>query len=169
MVKSFQLFHNETIPLLIKATLVSYQNQTDEVEFQRLVNISTDFLDLMEIIKIFNIFSVIFGGFLFVHAIIQASFIPLKKLIWEFEIMLNLFTAPSAMIISIYMIYMPYEGYFDNDHRWIYHVSSFLILPVWIDLMLLVGRFPRLGCYSLMFTTVLLNFLKVSLTISHIT
>lgn len=56
---------------------------------------------------------------------------------------------------------MPYEAYFDKDQRWIYHVSSFLILPVWINLMLLVGRLPRLGCYSLMFTTVLQNFLKV--------
>lgn len=56
---------------------------------------------------------------------------------------------------------MPVEGYFDLEHRWIYHVSSLLILPAWINLMLLVGRFPKLGCYSLMFTTVLQNFLKV--------
>lgn len=114
-------------------------------------------------IQIFNAFAVVFGAFLFVHAIIQASFIPLKKLFWELEIVLNLFTAPCAMGICIYMLVMPDEGYFENSHRWIYHVSSILILPIWINLMLIVGRFPRLGCYSLMFTTVLQNFLKVIL------
>lgn len=65
------------------------------------------------------------------------------------------------MVTCIQLIIMPYEAYFDKNQRWIYHVSSFIILPVWINLMLLVGRLPRLGCYSLMFTTVLQNFLKV--------
>lgn len=91
----------------------------------------------------------------------QAHFIPLKKLVYEFEIISNLLTAPCAMLKCIVVLISPYGWYFDSHHKWIYHLSSFIILPAWINLMLIIGRFPRLGCYSLMFTTVMRNFLKV--------
>lgn len=159
VVKCFQRFHNESIIYLIakNVTLIDL----NATELQRIEVISGEFHFIVKFIQIFNSFAVVFGAFLFIHAIIQASFIPMKKLIWELEIVLNLLTAPCAMGLCIYMLVMPEAGYLDNTHRWIYHVSSILILPIWINLMLIVGRFPRLGCYSLMFTTVLQNFLKV--------
>ncbi|XP_055715949.1 transient receptor potential channel pyrexia-like [Phlebotomus papatasi] len=116
-------------------------------------------------VKTLNIISISLAILLLLHAIIQATFIPLVKLIWEFEVMLNLITAPLAILTSSCVIYHSSgEGFFENHHRWIFHMMSAVVLPAWINLMLIVGRFPRLGCYSLMFTTVLRNFLKVMIS-----
>ncbi|CAD7092217.1 unnamed protein product [Hermetia illucens] len=132
---------------------------------------SAEMLELLEMyymsmksVHVLNIFALIAGLLLFMHAIIQAHFIPLKKLVYEFEIISNLLTAPCAMLKCIVVLISPYGWYFDSHHKWIYHLSSFIILPAWINLMLIIGRFPRLGCYSLMFTTVMRNFLKVMIS-----
>lgn len=66
------------------------------------------------------------------------------------------------MLVSGCFVAIEPETYFSRDNRWVFNLSSCIILVMWLNLMLLVGRFPRLGCYSLMFTTVARNFLKVS-------
>lgn len=45
---------------------------------------------------------------------------------------------------------------------WVLHSISIAILLSWMQMMLLIGRFPTCGYYALMFSTVLKNILKVS-------
>lgn len=45
--------------------------------------------------------------------------------------------------------------------HWILHCLSIAILLSWMQIMLLIGRFPMWGYYALMFSTVLKNVLKV--------
>lgn len=47
---------------------------------------------------------------------------------------------------------------------WILQVISVLLLFLWMELMTLLGRLPALGYYAIMFTTVLKNVIKVSMT-----
>ncbi len=44
--------------------------------------------------------------------------------------------------------------------HWQYHVTAIVIFFVWLELMMLVGRFPIFGLYVQMFTTVAVNFSK---------
>ncbi|XP_046750138.1 transient receptor potential channel pyrexia-like [Diprion similis] len=48
-----------------------------------------------------------------------------------------------------------------NFRQWILQFVSVAVLIAWIQMMLLVGRFPTLGYYTLMFSTVLKNVFKV--------
>lgn len=43
---------------------------------------------------------------------------------------------------------------------WQYHVAAIVIFLVWIELMMIVGRFPIFGLYVQMFTKVAVNFAK---------
>jgi len=45
---------------------------------------------------------------------------------------------------------------------WLQHSISIAILLSWMQIMLLIGRFPMCGYYALMFSAVLQNILKVS-------
>ncbi|GAB0093655.1 transient receptor potential cation channel protein painless-like [Sergentomyia squamirostris] len=155
--KSYQWFHNTTH--LNKNNFTELHHTNDD-DFLRHFN------HTMLTVKILNVISISLAILLLLHAIIQATFIPLVKLLREFEVMLNLLTAPLAIVTSSCVIYFAsdLEEIFSTKRRWIYHMMSAVVLPAWINLMLLVGRFPRLGCYSLMFTTVLRNFLKVMIS-----
>lgn len=44
--------------------------------------------------------------------------------------------------------------------KWQHHVAGIVILLVWVELMMLVGRFPIFGVYVQMFTKVAVNFGK---------
>lgn len=43
---------------------------------------------------------------------------------------------------------------------WQYHVAAIVIFLVWVELMMIVGRFPMFGLYVQMFTKVAVNFAK---------
>lgn len=43
---------------------------------------------------------------------------------------------------------------------WQHHVAAIVIFLVWLELMMIVGRFPIFGLYVQMFTTVAVNFSK---------
>lgn len=43
---------------------------------------------------------------------------------------------------------------------WQHHVAAVVVLLVWVELMMLVGRFPIFGVYVQMFTKVAVNFGK---------
>ncbi|XP_012535072.2 transient receptor potential channel pyrexia [Monomorium pharaonis] len=45
-------------------------------------------------------------------------------------------------------------------YTWQYHVAALGVLLVWIELMMVVGRFPMFGIYVQMFTQVSINFFK---------
>lgn len=97
---------------------------------------------------------------------IQITYLPLRKLIWDLELLLNLVAASGAIFISIYLLTISHEAYFEQDCEMPHHLASWIVLIVWTNLMLLVGRLPKFGCYSLMLTTVTKNFLKVNLVIT---
>lgn len=44
--------------------------------------------------------------------------------------------------------------------EWQYHVAAIVIFLVWLELMMIVGRFPIFGLYVQMFTKVAINFAK---------
>ena len=43
---------------------------------------------------------------------------------------------------------------------WLHHVAALGVLLVWVELMIVVGRFPMFGIYVQMFTQVAINFFK---------
>ncbi|XP_076762785.1 transient receptor potential channel pyrexia [Xylocopa sonorina] len=45
-------------------------------------------------------------------------------------------------------------------HDWQYHIAALGILLIWIELMMVIGRFPMFGLYIQMFTQVSINFFK---------
>nr|CAD7586012.1 unnamed protein product [Timema genevievae] len=49
---------------------------------------------------------------------------------------------------------------------WQHHVAAIAIFLTWVELMMLVGRFPMFGLYIQMFTTVSINFAKFLLAYS---
>lgn len=44
--------------------------------------------------------------------------------------------------------------------NWQYHIAAIVIFLVWLELMMIVGRFPMFGLYVQMFTKVAVNFAK---------
>lgn len=91
-------------------------------------------------------------------------------MLWDLELWLNLVAAIGAIAVCIYVMTVTPGSCFATDpsreelHRCpvLQHLTSWLVLIVWTNLMLLVGLLPKLGCYSLMLTTVTKNFLKVN-------
>lgn len=47
-----------------------------------------------------------------------------------------------------------------STHTWQHHVAALGVLLVWVELMMVVGRFPMFGIYVQMFTQVSINFFK---------
>jgi hypothetical protein len=45
--------------------------------------------------------------------------------------------------------------------NWVLHLTSFTILFLWIELMMMIGRLPKYGYYAVMFYLVLKNVIKV--------
>ncbi|CAH1110875.1 unnamed protein product [Psylliodes chrysocephalus] len=46
-------------------------------------------------------------------------------------------------------------------YSWQHHVAAVSIFITWVELMIIVGRFPMFGLYIQMFTTVAMNFAKI--------
>ncbi|OAD58344.1 Transient receptor potential channel pyrexia [Eufriesea mexicana] len=59
----------------------------------------------------------------------------------------------SVVLLSSIILIMPL-------HNWQYHVAALDILLIWIELMMVIGRFPMFGLYIQMFTQVSINFFK---------
>ncbi|XP_076637363.1 transient receptor potential channel pyrexia-like [Colletes latitarsis] len=59
----------------------------------------------------------------------------------------------SVILISSIVLIMP-------TRDWQHHVAALGILLIWIELMMVVGRFPMFGLYIQMFTQVSINFFK---------
>lgn len=59
----------------------------------------------------------------------------------------------SVVLLSSIVLIMPL-------HNWQYHVAALDILLIWIELMMVIGRFPMFGLYIQMFTQVSINFFK---------
>ncbi|XP_076164401.1 transient receptor potential channel pyrexia-like isoform X2 [Ptiloglossa arizonensis] len=59
----------------------------------------------------------------------------------------------SVILISSIVLIMPTQD-------WQHHVAALGILLIWIELMMVVGRFPMFGLYIQMFTQVSINFFK---------
>lgn len=57
-------------------------------------------------------------------------------------------------------------GDLKNVPNWQYHVAAVVIFLVWLELMMIVGRFPIFGLYVQMFTKVAINFAKFLLAYS---
>ncbi|XP_031337545.1 transient receptor potential channel pyrexia isoform X2 [Photinus pyralis] len=72
------------------------------------------------------------------------------------------------IIISVFLCVFP-NKHTDirlNVHTWQHHVAAVGIFLTWVELMMIVGRFPIFGLYVQMFTTVSINFSKFLLTYS---
>lgn len=70
VVKSFQLFQNESIEILVTKNVTSLEDGTEII---RLLDASEKFNCMMKVIKIMNLMALVCAAFLFVHAIIQVS------------------------------------------------------------------------------------------------
>lgn len=68
VVKSFQLFQNESIEILVTKNVTSL---ADGIEINRMLDASEKFHCMMKVIKIMNLLALVCAAFLFVHAIIQ--------------------------------------------------------------------------------------------------
>lgn len=67
-----------------------------------------------------------------------------------------------TIIISVYCCVYPTENMNIrlSLYSWQHHVAAIGIFLTWIELMMIVGRFPIFGLYVQMFTTVAINFSK---------
>ncbi|XP_066996921.2 transient receptor potential channel pyrexia-like [Anabrus simplex] len=72
---------------------------------------------------------------------------------WENWLQLQIIIC--ACVTSIPTIILQYHVY-----DWQHHVAAIGIFLTWVELMMLVGRFPMFGLYVQMFTTVAVNFAK---------
>ncbi|XP_026477756.1 transient receptor potential channel pyrexia-like [Ctenocephalides felis] len=63
------------------------------------------------------------------------------------------------IIITVFLCVTP-QYYILGKWTWQHHVAALAILFTWLELMMLVGRFPIFGLYVQMFTTVAVNFSK---------
>ncbi|PNF22682.1 Transient receptor potential channel pyrexia [Cryptotermes secundus] len=73
------------------------------------------------------------------------------------------------IIISVFPCVLHHHSADDVSQdvlTWQHHVAAIGIFLTWIELMMLVGRFPIFGLYVQMFTTVALNFAKFLLAYS---
>lgn len=67
------------------------------------------------------------------------------------------------IIISVFLCVQPNDSMSNirvNVANWQHHVAAIGIFLAWLELMMIVGRFPIFGLYIQMFTTVSVNFVK---------
>lgn len=69
------------------------------------------------------------------------------------------------IIICVFLCVLPNSNMdvSKNLSSWQHHVAAIGIFVTWLELMILVGRFPTFGLYIQMFTTVAINFSKLFL------
>ncbi|EZA52439.1 Transient receptor potential channel pyrexia [Ooceraea biroi] len=102
---------------------------------------------------------------LLIHNMIQVLLEP-KHYLRQLETWLSLVCATLTLITSVA------GEFFKCDVKsrdcWVLHSISIAILLSWMQMMLLIGRFPMCGYYALMFSTVLKNILKVLLAFGYL-
>lgn len=65
------------------------------------------------------------------------------------------------IIIAVFLCAVPTNGDITfTMYSWQHHVAAIGIFLTWLELMMIVGRFPIFGLYIQMFTTVAINFAK---------
>ncbi|XP_022908937.2 transient receptor potential channel pyrexia-like [Onthophagus taurus] len=96
---------------------------------------------------------------LLIHAIIQAI-VMIKNLYNKFEIWMNITSTTIALTVIAFAESNDLKEIVASQ-EWVLHSTSVAVLLAWTELMLLIGRFPNLGYYALMFGAVLLNVIKV--------
>lgn len=67
------------------------------------------------------------------------------------------------IIISVPLCAVPMARGIDiteDVYKWQHHIAAIAIFFTWLELMLIVGRFPMFGLYVQMFQTVAINFVK---------
>ncbi|XP_062539583.1 transient receptor potential channel pyrexia [Armigeres subalbatus] len=65
-----------------------------------------------------------------------------------------------SIVIGIFLCTQNPTGEISEVPTWQHHVAAVVIFLTWLELMMLVGRFPIFGLYVQMFTTVAVNFSK---------
>ncbi|KAF7269779.1 hypothetical protein GWI33_017200 [Rhynchophorus ferrugineus] len=67
-----------------------------------------------------------------------------------------------VIIITVFLCVQPMDlsDIRKNVYNWQHHAAAISIFLTWLELMMIVGRFPAFGIYVQMFTTVALNFSK---------
>ncbi|EAT44480.1 AAEL004179-PA [Aedes aegypti] len=65
-----------------------------------------------------------------------------------------------SIVIGIFLCTQNPSGEISDVPTWQHHVAAIVIFLAWLELMMLVGRFPVFGLYVQMFTTVAVNFSK---------
>ncbi|XP_015183160.1 PREDICTED: transient receptor potential channel pyrexia-like isoform X2 [Polistes dominula] len=97
---------------------------------------------------------------------IQVSLLP-RHYMKQFEIWLSFISAAlsfmACMIVDNHQFIIIDTKNEISTPKFVLHLISIAILLGWIEMMLLIGRFPTWGYYALMFSTVLSNILKVLL------
>lgn len=78
-----------------------------------------------------------------------------KKYVYQWENWLQW-----LIIFSVFITLIPPHWLYPKYVTWQHHVSVFGIFFNWIELMVLIGRFPMFGLYVQMFTTGAINFGK---------
>lgn len=80
----------------------------------------------------------------------------------QYETWLSLISATLSLGMSVASeIVKCTDKEIKSGECWLMHCISVAILLGWVQMMLLIGRFPMWGYYALMFSTVLKNILKV--------
>lgn len=70
------------------------------------------------------------------------------------------------IIMSVFLCVVPGRNIKSEVATWQHHVAAIGIFLAWVELMMIVGRFPIFGLYVQMFTTVAVNFSKFLLAYS---
>ncbi|KAG7168005.1 Transient receptor potential cation channel subfamily A member 1-like 7 [Homarus americanus] len=78
-----------------------------------------------------------------------------NKLDWFKSLSAVLHVIITILVAAVILPVMPYE--------WQHHLASWLMLVMWTECMLLIGRFPNCGIYVVMFTRVAKVFLRIFL------
>ena len=78
-----------------------------------------------------------------------------NKLLW-FRSLSSVLHVMIALLVAI--VVLPSQTY-----MWQHHLASWLMLLLWVECMLLIGRFPNCGVYVVMFTRVAKVFLRIFL------
>ncbi|XP_046474385.1 transient receptor potential channel pyrexia [Neodiprion pinetum] len=100
------------------------------------------------------------------HNLLQLLIVP-RHHTRQFETWLSAICVTISIGVAIAGEYRPTmmeatnQAESESFRQWILQSVSVAILIAWIQIMLLIGRFPTLGYYTLMFSTVLKNVFKV--------